>query len=122
MKRPEYVAVVTKAYRSAIDGKHVTEENMEGAGVRLFRQGFHAGLLRGKIGQDMFGTRQEQNPDKELFAAARATYESGETPRVPVQILCDGARGRARSWPRRMRTGTCAKQLALFPSRLWFIR
>ncbi len=86
MKRPEYVAVVTKAYRSAIDGKHVTEENMKELESVFSRQGFTQGYYEGKIGQDMFGTRQEQNPDKELYAKARATYESGETPRVPVKF------------------------------------
>lgn len=57
MKRPEYVAVVTKAYRSAIDGKRVTEENMKELEAVFSRQGFTQGYYEGKIGQDMFGTQ-----------------------------------------------------------------
>ena len=86
MKRPEYVAVVTKAYRSAIDGKHVTEENMKELESVFSRQGFTQGYYEGKIGQDMFGTRQEGEDAKELFAAARATYENGEAQLVPVHF------------------------------------
>ena len=123
MKRPEYVAVVTKAYRSAIDGKRVTEENMKELESVFSRQGFTQGYYEGKIGQDMFGTRQEQNPDKELYAKARANCMNRAKRRGSrSNFMRWCARESPRSWPRRMRTGTCAKQLALFPSRLWFIR
>ena len=61
-------------------GIPIFEQNPGGApanvAVQAARLGVSAGFI-GKVGQDMFGTRQEQNPDKELYAKARATYESG---------------------------------------------
>ena len=87
MKRPEYVAVVTKAYRAALNGKRITPDDMRQLEAVFSRQGFTQGYYEGKTGPDMFGTRQEQpETNKELFSAARATYETGETPRVPVKF------------------------------------
>ena len=34
----------------------------------------------------MFGTRQEGEDPRELFAQARATYESGENRKTPVRL------------------------------------
>ena len=45
MKRPEYVAVVTKAYRAALNGKRVTQADMEELERVFSRQGFTQGLL-----------------------------------------------------------------------------
>ena len=73
MKRPEYVAVVTKAYRTALDGKRVTEEDLRELEAVFSRQGFTQGYYEGKTGADMFGVRQEPEENRELFAAARAT-------------------------------------------------
>ncbi len=95
MKRPEYVAVVTKAYRAAIDGRRVTENDMQQLEAVFSRQGFTQGYYEGKTGQSMFGTRQEPEDNRELFSAARATYESGETPARAGQVLRDGACRRA---------------------------
>ena len=86
MKRPEYVAVVTKAYRTALDGKRVTEEDLRELEAVFSRQGFTQGYYEGKTGADMFGVRQEPEENRELFAAARATYESGENIRIPTRF------------------------------------
>ena len=86
MKRPEYVAVVTKAYRAALDGKRVTEEDLRELEAVFSRQGFTQGYYEGKTGADMFGVRQEPEENRELFAAARATYESGENIRIPIRF------------------------------------
>ena len=86
MKRPEYVAVVTKAYRTALDGKRVTEEDLRELEAVFSRQGFTQGYYEGKTGADMFGVRQEPEENRELFAAARATYESGENIRIPIRF------------------------------------
>ena len=86
MKRPEYVAVVTKAYRAALNGKRVTQADMEELERVFSRQGFTQGYYLGQKGQEMFGTRQEGEDAKELFAAARATYENGEAQLVPVHF------------------------------------
>ena len=86
MMRPEYVAVVTKAYRAAIDGRRVTENDMQQLEAVFSRQGYTQGYYEGKTGQSMFGTRQAPEDNHEQLSAARATYESGESPRVPVKF------------------------------------
>ena len=87
MKRPEYVAVVTKAYRAALDGAHITAESMQELEAVFSRQGFTQGYFEGKKGADMFGTRQEAEASRELYSAARASYENGENhPRVSVNF------------------------------------
>ena len=73
MKRPEYVAVVTKAYRAAIDGRRVTENDMQQLEAVFSRQGFTQGYYEGKTGQSMFGTRQEPEDNRELFSATVPT-------------------------------------------------
>ena len=93
MKRPEYVAVVTKAYRSALDGKRVTQSDLRELESVFSRQGFTQGYYEGKTGSDMFGVRQEPEDNRELFAAARATYESGENVRIPVRFYAMIRRG-----------------------------
>ena len=93
MKRPEYVAVVTKAYRAALDGKPVTENDLEELEAAFSRQGFTQGYYLGKTGVSMFGTRQEPEDNRELFATARATYENGENLRIPVRFYAIIRRG-----------------------------
>ena len=84
MKRPEYVAIVTKMYRAALDGKRVTEEDLHILQAAFSREGFTQGYYDGKTGAEMFGTRQEGEDCRDLFAEARATYENREAPLVPV--------------------------------------
>ena len=86
MKRPEYVAVVTKIYRSVLDGKEVTVEDLDDLKKAFSRQGFTTGYYDGKTGPHMFGVHQEDEDNEALFAAARETYERGENPRVPVRF------------------------------------
>ena len=84
MKRPEYVAVVTRIYRAVLDGRPVTEEDLSQLETIFSRQGFTQGYYLGRTGPDMFGIHQDTPEDRDLLAAARATYERGENPRVPV--------------------------------------
>lgn len=84
MKRPEYVAIATRIYKDAALGRPVTSQQMKELEKAFSRQGFTDGYYQGKIGSHMLGIRQEENPDRKLFAAARATYENTETQRVPV--------------------------------------
>ena len=86
MKRPEYVAVVTKAYRAALDGETVTAAAMQELEAVFSRQGFTQGYYEGQTGSAMFGTRQEAESSKELYSAARASYESGENVRIGVSF------------------------------------
>ena len=85
MKRPEYVAVVTRIYACAIkEGREPTAEEMDQLTAAFSRQGFTQGYYLDRQGPDMFGVREEGKEPRELFAQARNTYQSGEAQRVPV--------------------------------------
>ena len=86
MKRAEYVAITTRIYKDAAQGKPVTDQQIKTLRKVFSRQGFTDGYYKGKIGADMFGTRQDEEQDRKLFAAARATYEHSETQRVTVAM------------------------------------
>ena len=86
MKRPEYVATVTKVYREVLDGSRASQRQIADLKDAFSRQGFTQGYITGKTGKDMFGIRTGDAPNEDLFARARATYENGETPRVPVRF------------------------------------
>ena len=87
MKRPEYVAIVTGVYSRAIrEGREPTAEELEMLRQAFSRDGFTDGYFLGKTGPEMFGTRKEEEEPKELFAQARATYESGENRKEPVRM------------------------------------
>ena len=96
MKRPEYVAVVTRIYRAAIDGQPIRRSDLEDLEKAFSRQGFTDGYYRGKTGPEMFGIREEGREDKALLSAARATYETGESPRVPVRFYAMVRRGKGK--------------------------
>ncbi len=86
MKRPEYVAVVTGIYRKALDGRSVSRQDLKDLEAIFSREGFTDGYYTGKTGPEMFGVHGEGREDKALLAAARATYEAGETQRVAVKF------------------------------------
>ena len=93
MKRPEYVATVTGIYREALDGAGVGRGQMEALRAAFSRQGFTQGYYEGAPGRQMFGTRLPEQENKALLQSARATYESIEPQRVPVQFYAIAARG-----------------------------
>ena len=93
MKRPEYVATVTGIYREALDGADVGRGQMEALRAAFSRQGFTQGYYEGAPGRQMFGTRLPEQETKALLQSARATYESIEPQRVPVQFYAIAARG-----------------------------
>ncbi len=93
MKRPEYVAAVTGIYREALDGADVGRGQMEALRAAFSRQGFTQGYYEGAPGRQMFGTRLPEQENKALLQSARATYESIEPQRVPVQFYAIAARG-----------------------------
>ena len=85
MKRPEYVAVVTRIYAAAIrEDREPTPEELEQLRQAFSRQGFTQGYFLDEKGPEMFGVRQEEAEPRELFAQARGTYQSGEAQRVDV--------------------------------------
>ena len=84
MKRPEYVAAVTGAYRRAADNGNVTRDMMQTLHTAFNRQGFTDGYYTGRIGRDMFGIREETREDSAFLRQMRQTYEAGENPLVPI--------------------------------------
>ncbi len=94
MKRPEYVAVVTRIYANAIkENREPTRQELEELEQAFSRQGFTDGYYMDRKGPQMFGVREETPEPKELFARARATYENGENRKEPVQFfakICAG--------------------------------
>ncbi len=94
MKRPEYVAVVTRVYRAALDGREPGPDDLEALRRVFSRQGFTDSYFQGRTGPDMLGVRSGEREDARLLAAARATYDSGEREgvRVHFSIRVEAAR------------------------------
>ena len=87
MKRPEYVAVITGVYSRALrENREPTPEELKQLEQAFSRQGFTEGYYQHRLGPKMFGTRQDQEEPKELFAQARATYQNGENRKEPVKF------------------------------------
>ena len=90
MKRPEYVAVVTDIYRRLVDeGRKPNRQEQQQLHDAFSRSGFTDWYYQGKKGAGMFGTRPENTPEpKELFAAAKASYEKEDRRTVGVSMHC----------------------------------
>ena len=87
MKRAEYVYIVTKVYADALrEGREPTAEELSRLEQAFSRQGFTDGYFTEKKGPDMFGIREEAKNPRELFAQAKAAYDKGEGPGVPVKF------------------------------------
>lgn len=87
MKRPEYVWVVTKIYADALrEGRDPTPEELRRLEHAFSRQGFTDSYYQGETGPHMFGVRENTPEPRELFAEARAAYEKGEGPGIPVKF------------------------------------
>ena len=93
MKRPEYVAIVTRAYRTVLNGGKLMPSDLQELETAFSRQGFTDGYFRGQTGSNMFGRRQEGEDTADLFASARATYEQGEPQRIGVRFYAMIRRG-----------------------------
>ena len=93
MKRHEYVAIVTRAYRTVLNGGKLMPSDLQELETAFSRQGFTDGYFRGQTGSDMFGRRQEGEDTADLFASARATYEQGEPQRIGVRFYAMIRRG-----------------------------
>ena len=84
MKRPEYVAAVTNVYRRAIDEGVVTKPMVQTLMAAFNRQGFTDGYYTGRVGQGMFGVREDKYDNAKWLQEARQTYESTENALVGV--------------------------------------
>lgn len=96
MKRPEYVAAVTRIYARLLQEKRrPTPDEMSELKLAFSRSGFTDGYWRGKRGVKMFGTRPENEPEpRKFFAELRADYEKERRRTVPIQFSCTVQRDR----------------------------
>ena len=90
MKRPEYVAVVTRIYARLLEeGRSPTSRELAELEQAFSRSGFTDWYWQGRHGAGMFGTRPENAPDpKDLFDEARRAYEKDSLRTVPVDLSC----------------------------------
>ena len=88
MKRPEYVAVVTRIYAALLKEKRKpTPEERRHLALAFSREGFTDGYWRGRPGPDMFGSRGEDAASpEELFREAKAAYGRGDLRTVPAAM------------------------------------
>ncbi len=86
MKKPEYVATVTRVYRQALDEGNVTRSMEKALHDAFNRQGFTDGYYAGNIGPRMFGIRDDKTEDAAWAKAARESYEAAENGLVPVKF------------------------------------
>ena len=87
MKRPEYVYIVTKVYADALrEGREPTADELHRLEQAFSRQGFTDGYYMEQKGPGMFGVREKTPEPRQLYAQARAAYEKGEGPGVPVKL------------------------------------
>ncbi|WP_298020297.1 U32 family peptidase [uncultured Dysosmobacter sp.] len=90
MKRPEYVAVITRIYARLLEeGRGPTAREESELKQAFSRSGFTDWYWQGKHGAPMLGVRPENAADpKELFDAAKAAYEKDDLRTIPVRFAC----------------------------------
>lgn len=88
MKRPEYVAVITRIYATLLKEKRLpSRQELQQLEQAFSRSGFTEGYWQGKKGPHMFGTRKENTPEPtELFKEAKAAYDKENLRTVPVTL------------------------------------
>ena len=90
MKRPEYVAVITRIYARLLkENRRPTPAEEAELEQAFSRSGFTDGYWAGEVDAAMFGVRPENTPEpKALFDAARASYEKDSLRTAPVRFTC----------------------------------
>ena len=86
MKKPEYVATVTRVYRQALDQGTVTRSMEKALHDAFNRQGFTDGYYAADKGPHMFGIRDDKTENPAWAKAARESYEAVENALVPVKF------------------------------------
>jgi len=91
MKRPEYVAVITRIYSTLLkEDRLPVQEELRQLELAFSRDGFTDGYWRGMPGPDMFGTRSEKASEPvELFREAKAAYSKENLRVVPVVLAAE---------------------------------
>lgn len=97
MKRPEYVALVTRAFKNAaMSGEAPSNAEMSKLRAVFSRDGFTDGYLTDRKGNDMFGVRSEADAReaRTVLREGRDLYEGeGERPTVGVDFRFTARRG-----------------------------
>ena len=90
MKRPEYVACATAAFRKAVDENTVDTTLQETLKNVFSRSGFTAGYFENKLGKDMFGIRTKEDvlSAKEAFPKIHELYRK-ERQKIEIRILAE---------------------------------
>ncbi len=90
MKRPEYIAAATKAFRLAVDKELIPIELSDALNSVFTRSGFTDGYYKNKLGKDMFGIRTEGDAElsKSTFSYLHGLYRN-ERSSVPVKITAE---------------------------------
>ena len=96
MKRPEYVAVISRIYARLLDeGRGPTAAEAAELEQAFSRSGFTDWYWKGRHGAGMFGTRPENAPEpKALFEDAKASYEKNDRRTVSIDLSCCIERGK----------------------------
>jgi len=96
MKRPEYVAVITRIYAQLLkEGRMPRKDELKQLEQAFSRSGFTEGYWEDKKGPHMFGTRAENTPEPtELFKAAKAAYDKENLRTVPISLTAEVKTGR----------------------------
>lgn len=87
MKRPEYVAAATAAFRKAID-ENVIDTALEETLQKVFsRSGFTSGYFKNRLGKDMFGIRTKEDvlSANDAFPLIHELYRK-ERSKIKVEI------------------------------------
>ena len=91
MKRPEYVAVVTRIYADLLrEDRLPTPRELDRLALAFSRDGFTDAYWQGCPGPQMFGVRSESAPDSfALFQEARNAYNREDSRTVPVTMAAE---------------------------------
>ena len=91
MKRPEYVAVVTRIYADLLrEDRLPTSRELDRLALAFSRDGFTDAYWQGRPGPQMFGVRSESAPDPfALFQEARNAYNREDSRTVPVTMAAE---------------------------------
>lgn len=86
MKRPEYVASAVTAVKKAVSGTYTQKDEFNLRSI-FSRSGFTDGYFTGKLGKDMFGTRQKEDvlSAKEVLGEIAQSYRN-ENPLLPIDM------------------------------------
>ncbi len=90
MKRPEYIAAATHAFRLAVDKQPIPNELTDALNSVFTRSGFTDGYYKSKLGKAMFGVRTDGDVElsKSTYAYLHGLYRN-ERSSVPVNITAE---------------------------------